>query len=211
MNVDGALKEFIVVQQGVPSTAYDTSCDGTWLLMKDIYAEMSWDDMYNSYADSEIHSYLNNTFINLFDSKIRNAIKQVKLPYTKEAATGSFNGSLATGSNGISAKVFLLSFYEVGLTKSDLLSTSIGVREEGAALDYFNGGTNSDRIGYLDGKACTWWLRSPDIKVWDDAFIITVSGKYSLGHSRSIYHEGVRPAIILPYGTMVDSNFNIIA
>ena len=38
IKVNGASKDFIVVQQGNPNTGtYDASCDGTWLLMKDIY------------------------------------------------------------------------------------------------------------------------------------------------------------------------------
>ena len=38
LKVDGSLKEFIVVHQGKPSSMYDESCNGTWLLMKDCYA-----------------------------------------------------------------------------------------------------------------------------------------------------------------------------
>ena len=37
LKVDGALKEFLVVHQGKPSSIYDDSCNGTWLLMKDCY------------------------------------------------------------------------------------------------------------------------------------------------------------------------------
>ena len=37
LKVNGAAKEFIVVHQGKPSSLYDESCNGTWLLMKDIY------------------------------------------------------------------------------------------------------------------------------------------------------------------------------
>ena len=35
LNVDGVPVEFLVVHQGLPSSIYDTSCDGTWFLMKD--------------------------------------------------------------------------------------------------------------------------------------------------------------------------------
>ena len=36
IKVNGASKDFIVVQQGNPNTStYDSSCAGTWLLMKD--------------------------------------------------------------------------------------------------------------------------------------------------------------------------------
>ncbi len=34
LNFDGAMREFLVVHQGKPSSLYDESCNGTWLLMK---------------------------------------------------------------------------------------------------------------------------------------------------------------------------------
>lgn len=37
LKVGGVAKNFIVVHQGRPSSVYDTSCDGTWLLMEDCY------------------------------------------------------------------------------------------------------------------------------------------------------------------------------
>lgn len=37
IKVNGAAKDFIIVHQGKPSSVYDDSCNGTWLLMKDIY------------------------------------------------------------------------------------------------------------------------------------------------------------------------------
>lgn len=36
LKVNGSAKDFIVVHQGKPSSVYDDSCTGTWLLMKDI-------------------------------------------------------------------------------------------------------------------------------------------------------------------------------
>lgn len=94
IKVNGASKDFIVVQQGNPNTStYDSSCNGTWLLMKDIYTTSTFGDN-NSYKDSSIHTYLNGTFYNLIDSNIRAAIKQVKIPYQNGTGSG---GSLATG------------------------------------------------------------------------------------------------------------------
>ena len=52
-------REFIIVHQGKPSSLYDESCDGTWLLMKDIYKKASWDNgTVNDYAYSDIHRNL---------------------------------------------------------------------------------------------------------------------------------------------------------
>ena len=36
LTVGGTLRNFIIVHQGKPSSLYDASCDGTWLLRKDI-------------------------------------------------------------------------------------------------------------------------------------------------------------------------------
>ena len=117
LKVSGTAKEFIVVHQGKPGSMYDESCNGTWLLMKDIYENrqwLSWDD--NNLENSTILSYLNGPFFNLFDSNIKDAIKQVKIPYRKNGGSG---GTDQSGANGLSAKIFFLSGLEVGLTTSD--------------------------------------------------------------------------------------------
>ena len=82
INVNGTAKDFIIVHQGKPSSVYDDSCNGTWLLMKDIYEKRQWNRTNtNDYAGSTTHSYLNDNFYNLIDSEIRAAIKQVKMVF----------------------------------------------------------------------------------------------------------------------------------
>ena len=82
IKVNGAAKDFIIVHQGKPSSVYDDSCNGTWLLMKDIYEKRQWNRTNtNDYAGSTTHSYLNDNFYNLIDSEIRAAIKQVKMVF----------------------------------------------------------------------------------------------------------------------------------
>ena len=159
LKVNGTAKEFIVVHQGKPSSLYDNSCDGTWLLMKDIYENRQWHNSnVNNLENSTIHSYLNGTFLNLFESNIRDAIKQVKLPYRKNGGSG---GSDQSGANGLLCKIFLLSGYEIGFTTSDNSYFPV----DGAKLSYFEAGTGSSalnkRIAYLNGSAALWWLRSP--------------------------------------------------
>ena len=199
IKVNGASKDFIVVQQGNPNTStYDSSCAGTWLLMKDIYTTSTFGNN-NSYKDSSIHTYLNGTFYNLIDSNIRAAIKQVKIPYQNGTGSG---GSLATGANGLSTKVFLLSGYEVGWTTSD----SIYFPRDGAKLDYFGSGSggNGKRVAYNGSSAAIWWLRSPytdnNYSVWR----VSADGSSSSGWYG--YSYGVRPAFVLPSELVVSDD-----
>ena len=158
LKVNGVAKEFIVVHQGKPSSLYDASCDGTWLLMKDIYEQRRWHGTnVNNLENSTIHSYLNGTFLDLFDADIKAQIKQVKLPYRKNGGSG---GTDQSGANGLSCKIFLLSGYEVGWTTSDNSYFPV----DGAKLSYFTAGTaaaNTKRIANYNGAAAYWWLRSP--------------------------------------------------
>lgn len=199
IKVNGTAKDFIIVHQGLPSSAYDASCNGTWLLMKDIYTTYTFGNN-NSYKDSSIHTYLNGTFYNLIDSDIRAAIKQVKIPYLN--GTGGGDGSLATGANGLSTKVFLLSGYEVGWTTSD----DRNFPKDGIRLAYFGSGSggNSKRVAYNGSSADRWWLRSPHTNNYGSVWAVNTEGSYDAG--RWNYHsDGVRPALILP-STLFVSN-----
>ena len=198
IKVNGASKDFIVVQQGNPNTStYDSSCNGTWLLMKDIYTTSTFGNN-NSYKDSSIHTYLNGTFYNLIDSNIRAAIKQVKIPYQNGTGSG---GSLATGSNGLSTKVFLLSGYEVGWTTSD----NGYFPKDGVRLAYFGNSSsgNSKRIAYNGSSAAIWWLRSPNTNNSNVVWSVYTGGSNSYNWYSNSY--GVRPAFILP-STLVVSD-----
>lgn len=201
IKVNGASKDFIVVQQGNPNTStYDSSCAGTWLLMKDIYTTSTFGNN-NSYKDSSIHTYLNGTFYNLIDSDIRAAIKQVKIPYLN--GTDGGDGSLATGANGLSTKVFLLSGYEVGWTTSD----DINFPKDGIRLAYFGSGSggNSKRVAYNGSSADRWWLRSPHTNNHGSVWAVNTEGSYDAG--RWNYHScGVRPALILPSTLLVSDD-----
>ena len=200
LNVNGVAANFIVVHQGNPdSSIYDSSCNGTWLLMEDVYEKGIWDSSDNDYANSDIHSYLNNTFLNLFDSSIKNAIKQVKIPYIDGTGSG---GSLATGTSGLSTKAFLLSYTEVGFSGSSYVSV------EGAVLSYFDGAANSKRIAKLDGTNSRWWIRSPYKSSKIFGLYVDVDG--NIRSSRITVSEGVHPALVLPYTLIVDSDGNVI-
>lgn len=200
LNLNSTPWEWLVVHQGLPSSIYDASCDGTWLLMKDIYEKHVWSSSSNNkYESSDIHAYLNNTFLSLFDSNINDAIKQVKIPYQN----GGSGGTNQSGANGLSCKIFLLSGYEVGWTTSGNQSFPV----DGAKLSYFESGTgtsaNNKRVANLNGSAAIWWLRSPYIHPFNtkDVWIVYSGGYYS--HGGTSYSHGIRPAIILPSDMLV--------
>lgn len=198
LNVNGTAKEFVVVHQGKPSSLYDDSCNGTWLLMKNCYESRQWHrSNVNNLENSTIHSYLNSTFLNLFDSNIKDAIKQVKIPYRKNGGSGGTNQS---GANGLSCKIFLLSGYEVGWTSSD----NRNFPQDGAKLDYFtaSSGGSSKRIAYLNGSATNWLLRSPYANDSEYVWYVNSDGNPVGAYASTSY--GIRPALILP------SNFRIL-
>lgn len=98
LKFNGAMREFLVVYQGKPSSLYDASCDGTWLLMKDCLEAKRWHSSdVNDYANSEVNSYLNSTVLSKFDKDIQAQIKQVKIPYRPGSGTsGTVNRGTST-------------------------------------------------------------------------------------------------------------------
>lgn len=110
--IDDAEFEFIVVNQGVPqqSSLYDSSCNGTWLMLKQLYNQQVWNGSGGTsiYSGSQIASYLNGDFYNLLSANLRNALQTAKIPY----ASGT---SVSAGTSGVESKVFLLSALELGL------------------------------------------------------------------------------------------------
>lgn len=204
IKVNGAAKDFIVVQQGNPSTSvYDSSCDGTWLLMKDNYTYKAWNTIYeNGYESSSINSYLNSTFYNFIDADIRAVIKQVKIPYHGGSC---YNGTLHTGANGLNTKLFLLSGIEVGWTNR----TDEYFPEDGAKLSYFLAGTgtneNKKRVAYRNGSAQDWYLRSPRIINTSSNGVWKVADNGSYDYDNCVNSCDIRPAFVLP-STLVVSD-----
>lgn len=206
VNENGAPVEYMIVQQGLPDAMYDASCDGCWLLRKDI-AENNriWDSTNNAYGTSEIHSYLNGDWTSRYEAGILSQIKQVKIPYVDGTGSG---GAVASGAYGLSCKMFLLSGYEVGFSTSD----NSRFPRDGAKLSYFDSGIssapNNKRIANYNGTAASWYLRSPytsgTYSVWSikkDGGYLSVSPKNS---------NGLRPAFILSSTALVDDNLNVI-
>lgn len=204
LSVDGVNTEFLVIHQGNPdSSIYDASCDGTWLLMKNIYNTQTFSTSNQHYENSEINNYLNNTFLNMFNSNTQNAIKQIKLPYWYYEDTIK-SGYCRKGSNGLQTKIFFLSDVEVGFPVNYVIV--------GSMLFYFEYGSstsaNTKRIAYLNGTATKWWGRDP----------LDFSSGYTDGVNEEGWSAGlpnrqlfgVRPALILNSSTKFDPDTNII-
>ena len=204
----GSAVEYLVVNQGIPSNSslYDASCDGTWLLRKDIHSERQWNTSnVNEYETSAINTWLNGDFFNSLGSVEQATIKQVKLPYRKNGGSG---GTDQSGSNGLSCKVFLLGGYELGWTTSDNGYFPV----DGAKLSYFESGTgtsaNNKRIANLNGSAAFWWLRSPYTDYTNRVWRVYSDGNYSNNYASSSY--GIRPALVLPSNALFDASTLIL-
>lgn len=192
---NGVPVEYLVVHQGLPSAMYDASCNGTWLLRKDIFENQQWhSSKINNYAASTIKSYLDNTFFKRIDAKIQSVIKQVKIPFRPGSG---LRPEVNSGTSGLSCKVFLLSGYEMGWTNKDELYFP----PDGAKLAYFDAGTsitaNNKRIAKIGGGgADSWWLRSPHFGDLTFAWTVHREGRYN--NYYCVSSTGVRPAMIMP-------------
>ena len=198
----GTAVEYLVVNQGIPSNSnlYDASCGGTWLLRKDIHSERQWNTSnVNIYETSAINTWLNGDFFSSLGSVEQATIKQVKIPYRADGGSG---GTDQSGANGLPAKIFLLSGYEVGWTTSDDGDFPV----DGAKLDYFTSGTttsaNNKRIAYLSGTDTIWWLRSPSTDNAGRVWFVRSDGDY--GDYATSDSDGIRPALVLPSNALFD-------
>nr|DAH45315.1 MAG TPA: hypothetical protein [Caudoviricetes sp.] len=191
IKVNGTLTDFIIVQQGSPGSG-NNDFDGTWVLLLNVWSQESCTDYtaYRGYRFSEtnLYSYLNNTFFTAIDEQIRSNIREVYL-------CDGYDES----NNFINCKIFPLAGTEVG-THYNIS----GLRK----LAYFSDGPSSSdesyskRVAYYDNSASDWWIR--DYIRSDNQRIITEHGSISSAYPKD-YH-GVRPAFILNPDLCVASN-----
>ena len=196
---NGADVNYRVVHQGLPSSMYDASCNGTWLLREEIQTTMVYHATQNDYKNSAIHTYLAGTFIGMFDAATQAVIKQVKIPYWN--GTGN-KGSLASGANGLSTKIFLL-----GSAELDLADNGQYYPSDGACLNYFLDCASDDvrRYAYYNGAVTNWWTRSPYTSHYSSAVCIRGGSGFAEDMGDS---AGVRPAFILDSTAMVSGSPN---
>lgn len=208
LNENGTPQNYIVVHQGKPSSMYDNSCNGTWLLRKDIVENVQWasnglNAIFGPGFQATFKTWLEETQFPKYDAAIRNVIKQVKIPY----CIGQGSSTFKSGANGYSCKLFLLSSVEVGET------SPMGLPNDGAKLSYFILGDSSQakskRVANYNGTPSYWWLRSPATVNSDHSYRVIKSGGISTVNVTSSL--GVRPAMVMPTDLIVDDNGNITA
>lgn len=203
----GAPVNYIVVHQGLPSSIYDASCDGTWLLRQDIAENKSWgDERENTLETSKIHTYLNDTWWKRYDSAIISRLQDVKIPYRQG---GGIDGIDRHGSDGLPCEIFLLSAREVGITPA---TTDEGLPYDGDKLSYFDIGNTASgkqkRVAKFNGSEDAWWLRSPGTEFTIDSWVVRKTGLCEVSSSSNLY--GVRPALILPSSLWVVDDGNVV-
>ena len=187
IRVNGAGREFIIVQQGLPGSDYDASCSGVWLLQRYVYDTVSYNKDF--YENSNTHAYMNNTFFPQLEPGVQSIVKRVKIPFRDNK-----------GANGLDTRAFALAAVETGKSISDT--------DSGAALAYFAAG-NSATATYENGSAAAWWTRSRYTNfLWgNEMYYITESGDVNEGKGKC----AVRPCIIVPFETLVDEDGYIVA
>lgn len=194
----GSAVEYRVVHQGLPSSLYDASCNGCWLLRKDIHSQRQF-HYDNIYENSFINTFLNGDFLNSLGDIEKSTIKQVKIPYRYN---GGNSGTDKSGANGLSCKAFALSMRELRWSNME------DIPNDGAPLDYFDDFTAAKCIAYLNGIATSYWTRSPKTSSTSAVWRISEGGQPYATVSDNLY--GVIPALILPSNALFDTDTMIL-
>ena len=194
-----AWQQYIIVNQGIPDTTlYDSSCNGTWALRKDIFEKRPWNTVNsNTYPLSAIHTYLNNDFFANLSPAFQDAIKQIKIPYSH---WNDGSQIIDTGASGLDTKIFLLSSQEIGI----MTYGSDNLVQDSKMLSYFLSGNETEaiakRAATMDGSACEWWTRTVNPREGS-----TVLTNRENGEATCVELRGVRPAMVLDFSSLVVS------
>lgn len=193
--IGGAVYEFIIVQQGIPSSGnYDSSCNGTWLMLKNCVNKTKYSSTSQLYADSAAKTFIEDSVYWQIENGLRGVIKTVKIPYSY------LQDSVYSGNNGLEVKIFLPSAAELGF------STSSNYNQEGSALSYFS--NNEDRISKYNGVETTYATRTPD-RISNARIVgVYTDGTSVMGDYENDY--GIRPMIIIYNTCLLDDDNNII-
>ena len=203
IGIGGVPINVMPVHMGLPSSMYDASCDDVWVMSKPVYTSRIFNEdakgTSNAYLNSAISIWLENELFPTIEQRVREQIKQVKIPYWN-------NGTVFSGTDGLSCHIFLASGYEVGFTQA--VNTSFPI--DGAKLSYFAEGESSDactkRIAHLANVATIWLLRSSFTSYSSAVWAVGEDGK-----SRAPFFwdaNGIRFLMVLPRGMLFHATPN---
>ena len=199
INISGTPWDFIVVQQGIPTTGgrYDSNCNGTWLLMSKYYTEMAYNlDNDPDFNDSLVKTYLNGDFFNAIDPEYQAIIKSVNVPTCdRDWENISFKNTTASG------RVFILSTIELGI---DTAYDPSPAYNQGGTLEYFVG---TDPEGNEPKRKTTnvnrgYWTRTPVRSTPGYNHAVNGNGASKMDAYIDDDRYGVRPAIIIDSAAM---------
>lgn len=177
LNENGTPVEFYVAKHN-----YESGLNGngrTLLVRKDIHSNRAFHTSnVGAFAASTICTWLNGTYLNLFDETTKAAIGSTTFRYTP----GNGNWTLTT----LSKSVFLPSVTEMNQ------EGTLGVNTEGSPLPI----ANTLWIAYLNGAASEYWLRTPVYEQNRLACFIGTNGIASSAYAGN--SKGTRPCFTLP-------------
>ncbi|MBR2483550.1 MAG: hypothetical protein IKB53_02270 [Oscillospiraceae bacterium] len=176
---NGRLVEFYVAKHD-----YESGLNGagrTLLVRKYYYGgTRAWHSSdVNAYASSTINTWLNDSYKNLFDEKLRSAIGTTKFYYTP----GNGNKTVST----LSRSVFLLSATELGYSSSYY-------NKEGSALSI---ASTVKKTTTESGGNTDQWTRSPYLSGTDCVGAVNCT-TLNIDPPKASRTYGVRPAFTLP-------------
>ena len=204
INENGAPVEYVIIKQGNPNiNMYDETCNGTWVLRKDIHSLRSWvssDSDNNKYKESDVHKWLNSTFRNTLSQYDNSIINNVRIPYRNGYGN---TGTTETGANGLATEIFLLSIFEIFRSF-----------DESNANDGSYIGLGNNTYSNYNGEQTGYWTRTP-IKVgisMGTGEVAVVNRNYAGGSGYELISEehGVRPAFILNSESIISLDMTLL-
>ena len=77
----GVYQDYLVVNQGRPSSMYDASCNGTWLVRLNLIAKRAWDSgNSNKLETSDIQQWLNSDMLGNMTRISKGLLNKLKFP-----------------------------------------------------------------------------------------------------------------------------------
>ena len=176
-NENGSPVPFYVADLNYQSS-YNT--DRVLLVRKDCYGIVAYNNSnVSSYPGSNLDTWLNNTYKNMLDADIQDAIGTTVIRYSSSPAVGAVST--------MGRSVFQLGLTEYGL------SDSVYASNEGSAVTI----ASDLRIAQLDGVPCQQWTRTPRVESTEFVYFIQANGTqaYDRPVGKTI---AARPAFTLP-------------